>query len=123
MNSVLGRNPANALVDVAFNRAAPKIGNSIPEPSQELIEASLNLRQASLEDAARYGGAITREALGAMNLRGDRKYVIVDTKIHLLMPGWVPAIPGWHTDGVPRGEENDFIRTQSQVYAPLDFGW
>lgn len=40
-----------------------------------------------------------------MNLRGDRKYIIVDTKVHLLMPGWVPAIPGWHTDGVPRGED------------------
>lgn len=90
---------------VTFNVNDPVIGNSIPEPSQELIETSLNLRQVSLEDAARYGGPITKQALGAMNLRGDRKYVVVDTKVHLLMPGWIPAIPGWHTDGVPRGEE------------------
>lgn len=90
---------------VEFNRTLPKLGNSIEEPSQELIETSLNLRQVSLEDAVRYGGPITREALGAIKLHGDRKYVVVDTKVHLLMPGWIPAIPGWHTDGVPRGEE------------------
>lgn len=90
---------------IAFNRTAPVIGASIPDPPQELIESSLNLRQVSLEDAARYGGLITRQALGAMNLRGDRKHIVVDTKVHLLMPGWVPAIPGWHTDGVPRGTE------------------
>lgn len=90
---------------VTFNRNLPKVGGSIEEPSQELIETSLNLRQVSLEDAVRYGGPITREALGAVKLHGDRKYVVVDTKVHLLMPGWIPAIPGWHTDGVPRGED------------------
>lgn len=92
-------------MQIIFNRTRPRIGASIEEPSQEIIESSLNLRQVSLEDAARYGGSITKNALGAMNFRGDRKHIIVDTKVHLLMPGWVPAIPGWHTDGVPRGEE------------------
>jgi hypothetical protein len=93
------------MTKVLFNRTAPIVGESIEEPSQELIETSLNLRQVSLEDAARYGGPITRQALGAMNLKGDRKNIVVDTKIHLLMPKFVPAIPGWHTDGVPRGTE------------------
>lgn len=90
---------------IEFNSNPPTLGASIEQPSQDLIESSLNLRQVSLEDAGRYGGPITRAALGAMNLRGDRRHIIVDTKVHLLMPGWVPAIPGWHTDGVPRGEE------------------
>jgi len=90
---------------IEFTRNPVKVGNSIEEPSQELIETSMNLRQVSLEDAARYGGPITRSALGAMEFKGDRKHIIVDTKVHLLMKGWVPAIPGWHTDGVPRGVE------------------
>ena len=45
---------------------------------------------------------MTREAIGAMNMRHDRKNIIVDTKIHMLMKGMSPAIPGWHTDGAPR---------------------
>jgi hypothetical protein len=73
----------------------------------DIIEGSLNLRQASLVDAVRYGGPLTRAALSQMNLRGDRKYTVVDTKVNMLLPGFIPAIPGWHTDGVPRGPELD----------------
>jgi len=93
------------MTQVLFNQTPPRIGNSIEEPSQDVIETTLNLRQVSLEDAVRYGGPITRAAIGAMEFVGDRKYIIVDTKVHLLMPSFIPAIPGWHTDGVPRGEE------------------
>src|SRR5688500_599387 len=90
-----------------FNRTPIVTGQIIPIYRQEAIENTLNLRQVSLEDAARYGGPITRAALGAMNFKGDRKNIIVDTKVHLLMDGMIPAIPGWHTDGVPRGDNND----------------
>lgn len=37
-------------------------------------------------------------------LRGNTEHVFVDTKISMLMPGWIPGIPGWHTDGVPRDD-------------------
>lgn len=88
-----------------FNRNPVMVGESIPEPSQDAIENTFNLRQVSLEDAARYGGSVTREALGAMKFVGDRKYIIVDTKVHFLLPGMCPSIPGWHNDGVPRGND------------------
>lgn len=91
-------------MNMLFNRNPVKFGNRIDTPSQDAIENTFNLRQVSLEDAARYGGRITREALGAMNFHGDRKYIVVDTKVHFLLPGMYPSIPGWHTDGVPRGE-------------------
>lgn len=29
--------------------------------------------------------------------------VIMDSRVHMLMPGWYPCIPGWHHDDVPRG--------------------
>lgn len=90
-----------------FNRNPVKVGKSIEEPDQKEIEFTLNLRQASFMDAWRYGGEITRQALSAMNFQGDRKYIVVDTKVHMLLPGFIPAIPGWHTDGVPRGAELD----------------
>lgn len=61
-----------------------------------------SLWNVSLDDAIRFGGDVTRSALSGLTLIGDRKHVTVDTKIHMLMPGMIPAIPGWHTDGVPR---------------------
>lgn len=77
-------------------------GSGIEEPSQAEVKGTPSLWNASLEDALKYGGDLTRAAIGAMRLRGDRRYTIVDTKVHMLMPGFMPAIPGWHTDGAPR---------------------
>lgn len=28
--------------------------------------------------------------------------VVIDSRAHMLMPGWYPCIPGWHHDDVPR---------------------
>lgn len=92
---------------ISFNRTDLLYGAGIETPSQDAIENTLNLRQVSLEDAVRYGGTVTRSALDAihLSLRGEHKYTIVDTKVNFLLPGFIPAIPGWHTDGVPRGDE------------------
>lgn len=87
-----------------FNKNTLTYGNFIEQPTQLEIKSSLGLVNASLDDAVRYGGDVTRVALGAMQLRHDRKYVVVDTKTHMLIPGMSPAIPGWHTDGAPRDE-------------------
>jgi hypothetical protein len=80
-----------------WNRNYVKVGNSIATPTQDAIENTFNLRQVSLEDAMRYGGSITRDAIGAMEFHGDRRNIIVDTKVHFLMPGMCPAIPGWQS--------------------------
>lgn len=86
-----------------FNRGEVQLGNKIEKPSQEDIKNTQGLWNASFDDAIRFGGDLTRAALQAMNIRGDKKHVVVDVKTHMLMPGMIPAIPGWHTDGVPRG--------------------
>lgn len=85
-----------------FNVSPVRLTGAIEAPSEELVANTLGLHNASVEDAVRYGGDLTRAALSAMVLGNDRKYIVVDTKIHMLMPGFCPAIPGWHTDGVPR---------------------
>lgn len=90
------------LINVRFNRNPLVIGKSIEQPSTSELKNTFGLWNASLDDAVRYGGEITRLAIQAMNIRHDRKYVVVDTKIHMLMAGMSPAIPGWHTDGAPR---------------------
>lgn len=93
------------MVRVLFNRNPIRIGRTIEQPPTEVIKNTPALWNASLDDALKYGGELTRAAIGAMDLKFDRKYIIVDTKIHMLMPGFYPAIPGWHTDGVPRGKD------------------
>lgn len=109
-----------------FNRGNLVYGNKIEQPSQELIKNTLGLHNASLEDALKYGGDLTREAIGAMNLTMTKKYVVVDTKIHMLLPGMCPAIPGWHTDGVPRGnlldptaKQHPNIHAQEELNSPI----
>lgn len=96
--------PKTGLCEVAFNRRPMIVGDRIEEPSDDLVRSTLGLVNASPEDAVRYGGDITRAALGAMKIRNDRRYVVVDVKTHMLMKGMSPAIPGWHTDSAPRDE-------------------
>ena len=31
---------------------------------------------------------------------------IIDTRVHMLMPGWYPCIGGWHLDDIPRDTDN-----------------
>lgn len=38
--------------------------------------------------------------------REHGKWLVVDTRSHMLMPGMYPAIPGWHCDAYPRHEYN-----------------
>lgn len=101
-----------------FNRTPLVTGSSIEDPSDEVIKNTLALWNCDLDTAVKYGGDLTRAALGAMNLRGDRKNIIVDTKTHMLMPGFYPGIPGWHTDGVPRGpERNPGAKADPDIFA------
>jgi hypothetical protein len=70
---------------------------------QAAIEGTPNLSRASLQNALLFGGPLVKWVLERAPLVGDRPFTIVDTKVTLLLPGFIPAIPGWHTDGVPRG--------------------
>lgn len=49
------------------------------------------------------GGPITKSFLSALP-DGWQKDVVFDSRVHMLMPGWYPAIPGFHHDDVPRPE-------------------
>lgn len=90
-----------------FNTKPLVRGPVVENADPRLIEATPQLRRAALSDAVLFGGPLVRQALQSAPLVGDRKHVIVDTKVSMLMPGWCPAIPGWHTDGVPRGDSGN----------------
>lgn len=50
------------------------------------------------------GGPITTDFLERLNLSGGwcDQDIIIDSRVHMLMPGWYPCISGWHHDDVPR---------------------
>ncbi|UJJ22092.1 hypothetical protein [Erwinia phage Virsaitis27] len=90
-------------VPMMFNRGEVKTGQLVQGFTQNDIKNAPGLWNASVDVAMNFGGAITQAALASMNLGMDYNHITVDVKTHLLQPGMFPAIPGWHTDGVPRG--------------------
>lgn len=55
-----------------------------------------------LDFAYTNGGTITRSFIDALPLEWRNSESVIDTRCHMLMPGWYPAIPGYHHDDVPR---------------------
>jgi hypothetical protein len=50
------------------------------------------------------GGDITKSFIDNLPEEWQHSKVVFDSRIHMLMPGWYPAIPGYHHDDVPRKE-------------------
>lgn len=112
-----------------FNRRPLELAGRISERMTNEIRVEPGLFRASLDDAIRFGGDIVRDAIRAMNLRHDRRNVVIDVKVHMLMPGFFPAIPGWHTDGAPRSPDGspsgkgppDIMAQESGSFRPHRF--
>ncbi|PXA91200.1 hypothetical protein DMC25_06505 [Caulobacter sp. D4A] len=79
-----------------------RVGASLPAFSQEEIAAETMLFSASPRFAYDNGGPITRAFLEAVNPDIDAIEGVLDTRVHMLMRGMWPCIPGWHLDDVPR---------------------
>lgn len=52
--------------------------------------------------ALEHGGPITKAFFGALPPDWKEDDIVFDSRVHMLMPGWFPCIPGWHLDDVPR---------------------
>lgn len=52
--------------------------------------------------AWRNAGPITKSFLDALPEEWWDEPAVFDSRVHMLMPGWYPAIPGYHHDDVPR---------------------
>lgn len=85
------------------------IGPSIADNKSlltKLIQQEPMLFGAEAKFADKQGGPLTDLALLALeNIGVDRTDLLVDTRSHMLKPGWFPAIPGWHCDEMPRGDD------------------
>lgn len=80
-----------------------RLGGKIKEFSQAEIKNEPMLFSCSYDFALTNGGNITREFLSLLpDDWRNAKDLIIDSRVHMLMPGWFPCVPGFHLDDIPR---------------------
>lgn len=92
-------------------------------PSETEIKNEPMLYSASLEFAMKNGGNITKHMLMCWDLWISLSRIeipkgvwVIDSRVHMLMPGMYPAIPGWHLDACPRiGNNPDFSKASDNA--------
>lgn len=75
-----------------------KIGAELALAEQAMVKAEPMLHRATRAYAEDNGGQLTQRFLSALTWPD----VLIDSRVHMLMPGMYPCIPGWHHDDVPR---------------------
>lgn len=55
-----------------------------------------------IDFAYKHGGPITKSFIDSLPYIWKEMPIVFDSRVHMLMPGWFPSIPGWHHDDVPR---------------------
>lgn len=89
--------------DKHFISEIREIGQFAQTVKNESIKNEPMFFNCDLKFAYSNGGAITKSFINNLpsGWQGD---VVFDSRIHMLMPGWYPAIPGFHHDDVSRPE-------------------
>lgn len=75
------------------------LGAELPMAREHQVKSEPMLHRATREFADVYGGPLTKSFLARLPWHGD---ILIDSRVHMLMPGMWPCIPGWHHDDVPR---------------------
>lgn len=70
--------------------------------NQETVKNETMLFNCDLEHAKKLGGPITNKILKFLPSEWKAVPLVIDSRVHMLIPGWLPCIPGWHHDDVPR---------------------
>lgn len=87
--------------DKTFVSSFRPLGAFATEVSDDEIKNETMFFNSDLDFAYKEGGPITRSFIDALPEDWKRN-VVFDSRVHMLMPGWYPAIPGYHHDDVPR---------------------
>lgn len=86
----------------------PRFGAIVPwaaSVATDDVRRAPMLFRADVDFAYRVGGPVMRAFLDDLAFVRPGKYVSIDSRAHMLMPGMWPCIPGWHCD--------DFFRDES----------
>lgn len=65
----------------------------------------------------RLGGEPYRAILNSLHFGSEHRFISIDTRIHMMMPGWYPCIPGWHCDDFyrPTGDQPDLVAIRDDL--------
>ncbi len=75
----------------------------LPDFTQDQIKNETMLFSADIDIARYFGGSITESFCKLLKEQSPKwDNAIIDSRVHMLMPGWYPCIPGWHHDDIPR---------------------
>lgn len=80
-----------------------------------LVKNEPMLFSCDIPTALKLGGPITKTFVFSLLADQPHLYdanVIIDSRVHMLMKGWYPCIPGFHHDDVPR------LRSDGQPFYP-----
>lgn len=84
-----------------------KLGESLPDFTQKHVKEEPMFFRSSPEFCYNYGGELTRAFLQCLPEKWKLSMdVTIDSRVHMLMPGWWPCIPGYHHDDVARTRED-----------------
>lgn len=102
-----------------INSAFQQRGVFASDWSQDIIKNEPMLFNCDRESAIELGGPITKDFME--NLPSDWKNcdIVVDSRVHMLMKGWFPCIPGHHHDDVPRSGKSGQPNYENPEYRSL----
>ena len=95
-----------------FN-SRPKVVGYVRSAIRDAVEIASEpmVFSASPDFTLKQGGPITQavlpefmKSISTPSRDADCPHLVIDTRVHMLMPHMYPAIPGWHCDFTPRDE-------------------
>lgn len=79
------------------------LSTSVLPATRDEVKNEPMLFSCNLQYALNLGGPLTFNFVTMLpKLWKDDPSLIIDSRVHMLMPGWFPCIPGYHHDDVPR---------------------
>lgn len=92
---------------IEFKSLASIVGSMPTDFDVSVLKTEPQFFSVDLDFARQMGGEITRTFLAALPEDWQTSDLVIDSRVHMLMPGWFPCIPGWHLDDVPRPIDKD----------------
>lgn len=92
------------MTPIEFHSSFELLPGLLPDFDPLTIEQEPQFFSATPTYALRKGGPITRAFLDLLPAEWLTSHydLVIDSRVHMLMEGWMPCIPGWHLDDIPR---------------------
>ena len=89
-----------------FNSQFKVLDGELSNYSEDIIKNEPMFFRASYDFCQQHAGPITAEFLKALPQAWKTDTLCIDSRVHMLMPGWFPCIPGYHHDDVVRSRSD-----------------